>query len=231
MDELIKYYEVKSLRNIVVHKMKIHILIMIFILALSSIIIEQIFKEVNNFIRFCMLAIITFNYIFFILLTYIKISNEIIDKHKANLNGVNEIKLGNINIENKNFFKEIYNYERNLIKKYLIKNKLLKKDKICFIIDKLSEKRDKSNSILNLQTFIIIPLAISIGTNYFSNVNVEDAGVFIWYCLIYVFIVEIIISVIVSLIVKIGEIIRYPIIDKDTYKILGKILSDIYLEM
>ena len=171
--------------------------------------------------------------IYIFLKKYMKRINEVIclNKDKTEMKKLNYINLKNIDVESKNFFKAVNNYETNKIKKYLLKNKLMHKQKILFIIETLRKNKNNTNIIMNLQLVFIIPLAIEIGTNYIVKVNIEDASIFIFYCLIYVAIIVIIINIITLFILSVSEIIRFPIRDKQTFKILENILSDIYLKM
>lgn len=233
MNNILEYYESISLKYKVIHKLKKDGLILIIIATLGVIAIENCFKEINSIVANGLELFFISIIICLFLIKYMKHVNSVIamNKDKIEMKELNYINLKNVDIESKKFFKAVNNYETNMIKKYLLKNKLMKKHKILFIIETLRKNKTSTNIIMNIQLVFIIPLAIAIGTNYISKVNIEDAGVFIFYCLIYVAIIVIIINVITLLIIFISEIIRFPIRDKQTFKILEDILSDIYLKM
>lgn len=233
MNNILEYYESISLKYKVVHKLKKDALILLVIATLGVIVIENFLKAINSLVADGLELFFISIIIYIFLNKYIKHVNSVItmNKDKIEMKKLNYVNLKNFDIESKKFFKAVNNYETNMIKKYLLKNKLMKKYKILFIIETLRNNKSNTNLVMNIQLVVIIPLAIAIGTNYISKVNIEDAGVFIFYCLIYVAIIAIIINVITLLIIMISEIIRFPIRDKQTFKILEDILSDIYLKM
>lgn len=233
MNDILKYYEDISLKYKVIHKLKRDGLILIALMTLGIFIMESVFKEINNVILGGLEILLASIVIYIFLSRYIKYANIVINanKDKTEMKKLKQLKMKNIDIESKNFFKAVNCYEINMIKKYLQKNKMMKKNKILFMIETLKDKRNKTNIIMNMQLIFIVPLSISIGTNYLAKLNIEDAGAFIIYCLLYVGIIVLIINVITLLIISICEIIRFPIRDKQTFKILEDILSDIYLNM
>lgn len=231
MNDIINFYEDHCIRYQLIHKIKKESLIYLIITVLGIILIENILNNLNKLIVFGIELLFASLMIFIFLSEYMRQMNIVINNNKKRISKIEKIKWKNIDIQTKKFFNIINCYEIKMMEEYLEDKKLMKKDKILFIINNLKEKIKKTNIIMNLQLVFIVPLAIAIGTNYLSKIDIKDAGVFIFYCLIYVAIIVIIINVITILILMIEELIRIPIRDKHTYKILEEILSEIYIKM
>lgn len=233
MNKLINYYEEKSLRYKVIHKLKKQAFIILAITAILSFFIDKTLNDINYWLRTIIEIIFTILMILYALKKYIKELNLLIDSNrdKKEFKNLQKITIKNIDIESKIAWKTINDYEENTIKQYLIRNKLMKKEKINMIISNLKDKQSKNSFIEKLEIAFILPLSITMGITYLSNIQIEDAGVFIFYSLIYVVIIVLIISIFAIIVAIINEIIRYPIRDKETYKILERNLVEIYLKM
>ena len=131
MNDILKYYEDISLKYKVIHKLKRDGLILIALMTLGIFIIESVFKKINNVILGGLEILLVSIVIYIFLSRYMKYANIVINanKDKTEMKKLKQLKMKNIDIESKNFFKAVNSYEINMIKKYLQKNKMMKKIK------------------------------------------------------------------------------------------------------